>query len=122
MGTEVVLHMREGEDELLTGYRLRPIIQKSSDHISLPILMPNETATAGAGPVAGAEPAGGEAGGEPPGETVVNQASALWARPKSEISAQDYHQLYKHIAHDFAGPLADLAAQMQTTYEYTLPR
>ncbi|HXL17083.1 MAG TPA: molecular chaperone HtpG, partial [Streptosporangiaceae bacterium] len=120
MGTEVVLHLREGEDELLTGYRLRSIIQKYSDHISLPILMPNETATAGAGPVAGAEPAGEEAGGEPPGETVVNQASALWARPKSEISEQDYHQLYKHIAHDFADPLAYLHSKMEGTYEYTL--
>jgi molecular chaperone HtpG len=107
-GTEIVLHLREGEDDLLTGYRLRSIIQKYSDHISLPILMPEETT--------GEQPDTDE----PPAETVVNQASALWARPKSEISEQDYNEFYKHVAHDFADPLAHLHAKMEGTYEYTL--
>src|SRR5215469_976744 len=70
-GTEVVLHLREGEDDLLSDYRLRSIIQKYSDHISLPILMPKD----------------GESGREGGCETV-NKASALWGRPKSEISDQ----------------------------------
>jgi molecular chaperone HtpG len=70
-GTEIVLHLREGEDDLLNSHRLRTIIQKYSDHISLPIRM-------------AAEPAG--EGDEAAEDTVVNQASALWARPKSEIT------------------------------------
>lgn len=107
-GTEIVLHLREGEDDLLNGYRLRSIIKKYSDHISLPILMPDETAGDGPGT------------GEAAKETVVNQASALWARPKSEISEQDYNELYKHVAHDFADPLAYVHSKMEGTYEYTL--
>jgi molecular chaperone HtpG len=107
-GTDIVLHLREGEDEFLNGYRLRSIIQKYSDHISLPILMPEEATGEGART------------DEPPAETVVNRASALWARPKSEISEEDYNAFYKHVAHDFADPLAHLHAKMEGTYEYTL--
>ncbi|MCO5998882.1 molecular chaperone HtpG [Actinoallomurus rhizosphaericola] len=103
-GTEIVLHLREGEDELLGGHRLRTIIRKYSDHISLPILMPDEDAGSG----------------DAPAETVVNRASALWARPKSEISEQEYNEFYKHVAHDYADPLAHLHAKMEGTYEYTL--
>src|SRR4051794_11674014 len=105
-GTEIVLHLREGEDELLNGHRLRSIVTKYSDHVSLPILMPDETA--------------GEDAGAPAAETVVNRASALWARPKNEISDEDYNEFYKHVAHDFADPLAHLHAKMEGTYEYTL--
>ncbi len=108
-GTEITLHLREDEDEFLASYRLRSIIGKYSDHISLPILMPNEN------------PAGDDAeAGAAITETVVNQASALWARPKSEISEQDYNELYKHIAHDFADPLAYVHAKIEGTQEYTL--
>ncbi|MEV5410306.1 molecular chaperone HtpG [Thermopolyspora sp. NPDC052614] len=99
-GTEIVLHLRAGEDDLLNAYRLRTIIQKYSDHISLPILMPGE--------------------GEDAEETVVNRASALWARPKNEISEQDYNEFYKHVAHDFTDPLAHLHAKVEGKYEYTL--
>jgi molecular chaperone HtpG len=98
-GTELVLHLREDEDDLLNGHRLRTIIQKYSDHISLPILMPEES------------------GDE---DVVVNRASALWVRPKSEISEADYNEFYKHVAHDFADPLAHLHSKMEGTYEYTL--
>ena len=73
-GTTIVLHLRAGEDDLLSDYRLRTIIKKYSDHISLPIMMPPE-------PKSGSEPAEGQEGqGE---DAPVNQASALWARPKS---------------------------------------
>src|ERR1700752_2803957 len=75
-GTTVVLHLREGEDDLLSDSRLRGIITKYSDHISLPIVMPPED----------------ESGEEVP----VNQASALWARPKSELTEQDYKDFYRH--------------------------
>jgi len=101
-GTELVLHLREGEEEFLAAHRLRTIIQKYSDHISLPILMAKE---------------GDDEAGE---ETVVNRASALWARPKSEIDEADYNEFYKHVAHDFADPLAHLHSKMEGTYEYTL--
>jgi molecular chaperone HtpG len=100
-GTEIVLRLRKGEDDLLNAFRLRTIIQKYSDHISLPIVMPAE----------------GTGEGE---EQVVNQAAALWARAKSEISEDDYNQFYKHVAHDFADPLAYVHSKVEGTYEYTL--
>ena len=121
-GTTVVLHLREGEDDLLNGFRLRTIIKKYSDHISLPIVMPPEPAE---GQKPGAEPASDSAA-EPPAEKVpaeevpVNQASALWARPKSELSEQDYRDFYRHVAGDFTDPLAWLHAKIEGTYEYTL--
>ncbi len=101
-GTEVTLHLREDEDELLNGARLRTIIRTYSDHITIPILMPSEDE---------------EKKGE---EERVNQASALWARPKSEISVEDYNEFYKHISHDFEDPLAYVHSRMEGNYEYTL--
>ncbi|HEU5155558.1 MAG TPA: molecular chaperone HtpG [Streptosporangiaceae bacterium] len=109
-GTEIVLHLREGEDDLLNDYRLRTIIQKYSDHISLPIVMPEERPAGDA-----ADDAAGE-----PNETVVNRASALWARAKSDITEADYHEFYKHVSHDFADPLAYVHSKVEGTYEYTL--
>ncbi len=103
-GTEIVLHLRDGEDDLLNGYRLRSIIQKYSDHVSLPILMAEEKPGAG----------------QPADEAPVNRASALWARSKSEITGQDYNEFYKHIAGDIADPLAYLHSKIEGTYEYTL--
>ena len=103
-GTTIVLHLREGEDDLLSGYRLRTIIKKYSDHISLPIVMPPE-------------PAEGQEAAE---EAPVNQASALWARPKSELSEQDYKDFYRHVAGDFTDPLAWVHSKIEGTYEYTL--
>ena len=102
-GTTIVLHLREGEDDLLSDYRLRGIIKKYSDHISLPILMPSESGT-----------------DEPAGEAPVNQASALWARPKGELTEQDYKDFYQHAAGDFTDPLAWVHSKIEGTYEYTL--
>jgi len=101
-GTEVVLHLREDEDDLLNGHRLRTIIRKYSDHIMLPIVMKAE-----------AEDKKDE-------DEVVNKASALWTRPKSEISEQEYNEFYKHVAHDFTDPLAYVHSRMEGTLEYTL--
>ncbi|HEY1920197.1 MAG TPA: molecular chaperone HtpG [Streptosporangiaceae bacterium] len=110
-GTTIVLHLRDDEDEFLNDYRLRSIIERYSDHISLPILMPaQKTADA---------PTEHEATEEPQ-VTVVNQGSALWTRSKSEISEQEYRDFYRHIAHDFSDPLAYLHAKMEGNYEYTL--
>jgi molecular chaperone HtpG len=104
-GTEIVLHLRDGEDDLLNRLRLRSIIQRYSDHISLPIVMPEEQS-------------GGD--GTPAGDAVVNRASALWARPKGELTEQDYNDFYRHIAGDFTDPLAYLHSQIEGAYEYTL--
>jgi len=108
-GTTIVLKLRDGEDDLLNGYRLRSIIHKYSDHISLPILMPEEE-TGGASTDTESVPA----------ETAVNQGSALWARPKSELSETNYHDFYRHIAGDFTDPLAWVHSKVEGTYEYTL--
>ena len=122
-GTTVVLHLRDGEDDLLSGYRLRSIIRKYSDHISLPIMMPAEKPAAGgeaAGEGTGGSGAGGSEGAGEPAEEPVNQGSALWARAKSEISDQDYRDFYRHLTGDLAGPLTWLHAKIEGTYEYTL--
>ena len=96
-----MLHLRDGEDELLNGYRLRTIIKKYSDHISLPILMPPD-------------------GDTEEEEKPVNQALALWARPKSELTDQDYRDFYQHVTGDLADPLTWVHSKIEGTYEYTL--
>ncbi len=106
-GTEVILHLREGEDEFLDAYRLRNIISKYSDHITLPILMPKENA--------GDED---DTSDEIEWETV-NRASALWTRSKGEISDEEYQEFYKHVAHDFENPLARTHNRVEGKYEYT---
>ena len=100
-GTEVVLHLREGEDELLDRYRLTSIIKKYSDHIVVPILMKVEDK-------------------EKDEEERVNSAAALWTRSKNEITSEEYNEFYKHVAHDFEDPLAYVHSRMEGTQEYTL--
>jgi molecular chaperone HtpG len=100
-GTEVILHLREDEDEFLEAYRLRSIITKYSDHISLPIEM-----------------ASMEEGKEDEFESV-NNASALWKCPKREISDDEYKEFYKHVAHDFGEPLVWSHNQVEGTQSYT---
>ncbi len=100
-GTEVVLHLREGEDEFLEPYRLRSIVTRYSDHISLPIEMPAQ-----------------EKDKETEFETV-NSASALWKRPKKDISDDEYREFYKHVAHDFGEPMVWTHNQVEGTQSYT---
>jgi molecular chaperone HtpG len=109
-GTTVVLHLRDTEDDLLSGFQLRSIIRKYSDHISLPILMPRETTGT----------AEKEADPEQAADETVNQAAALWTRPKNEISDQDYIEFYRHITGDYADPLSWVHSKIEGTYEYTL--
>jgi len=101
-GTDVILHLREGEDDLLSGYRLREIIRKYSDHIMVPITMKSEDKE------------------KQDEDEQVNRASALWTRPKSEISEDEYKELYRHISHDFGDPLAYVHSRMEGAYEYIL--
>ena len=117
-GTEVVLHLRDGEDEFLDRYRLRSIVRKYSDHISIPILMPGEGKGADADKDADADAAEVEAEGND--EETINAATALWTRNKSELSDDDYKGFYKHIAHDFEDPLAWVHSRVEGTLEYSL--
>jgi len=105
-GTEVTLHLREGEDELLSGYQLRSIIRKYSDHITVPILMPVESA--------GDDK---EHAGE---DERVNQASALWVRPKNQIPHEEYVEFYKYLAYDTEEPLTYIHSRMEGKQEYVL--
>lgn len=98
-GTEVVLHLRDDEDEFIDGARLRNVIKKFSDHISLPIIMKSEN--------------------DSKEDETVNSASALWARPKSEIKKEEYNEFYKHIAHDFEDPMAHIHSRVEGNQEYT---
>ena len=102
-GTEIVLHLRDEAEEFLNDWKLRSVINKYADHIPFPIRMFNPA----------------EEGKEPEVETV-NQASALWAKSKSELSDEDYNGFYKHVAHDFEDPLAHLHQRLEGKYEYTL--
>ena len=107
-GTDVILHLREGEDEFLNAWRLKSIIRKYSDHITLPILMAGEKWD--------------EEKNEqvPSGEDeTVNQASALWARSKSDITDEQYKEFYKHVGHDFEDPLTWVHAKVEGKQEYT---
>ena len=107
-GTEVTLHLREGEDDFLDAWRLKSIIRKYSDHITLPIRM--------AGEKWDEEKKAQVPSGE---DETVNQANALWARGKSEVSEAEYQAFYKHVAHDFEDPLAWTHARVEGKQEYT---
>jgi molecular chaperone HtpG len=96
-GTDVILHLRKGEDEFLDGLRLRSIVRKFSDHINLPIVMKVQ---------------------DKEEDETVNRASALWARPKKEIKKEEYEEFYKHVGHDFEAPLAYTHNRVEGKHEY----
>ncbi|MDE2288242.1 MAG: molecular chaperone HtpG [Burkholderiales bacterium] len=107
-GTTITLHLREGEDELLSSWRLKSIIQKYSDHISLPIVMRKESWDAEKSEMVLQDE-----------DETVNQASALWTRSKSEITDEQYQAFYEHIAHDSEAPLAWAHNRVEGRSEYT---
>ncbi len=106
-GTRIVLHLKANEDEFADGYRLRNIIKKYSDHIALPIELPKEQAAA--------------EGEEQPAQEweVVNRASALWTRPRTEVKDEEYQEFYKHIAHDYENPLSWSHNKVEGKLEYS---
>jgi molecular chaperone HtpG len=108
-GTDVILHLRPDEDELLSGFRLREVLRKYSDHIAVPILMKRERWDAEAKRQVVTDE-----------DEQANRASALWARPKGEITEEQYHELYKHVAHDADPPLAYTHAKVEGRQEFTL--
>ncbi|CRM15815.1 MULTISPECIES: molecular chaperone HtpG [Pseudomonas] len=106
-GTRIVLHLKDGEDEFADGWRLRNIVKKYSDHIALPIELPKEQAAA--------------EGEEAPAQEweVVNRASALWTRPRTEIKDEEYQEFYKHIGHDYENPLSWSHNKVEGKLEYS---
>ena len=107
-GTEVTLHLRDGEDELLSDVRLKGTIRKYSDHIAIPIVMKKVEWNKDAGEYRALDE-----------DETVNQASALWARPKAEITEEQYQEFYKHVGHDFEPPLAYTHNKVEGKQEYT---
>ena len=106
-GTDITLHLREGEDDFLTNWRLKAIIRKYSDHVSLPIQMlkeewDNESKTMKTGTEL----------------ETVNQANALWARNKADITDEQYREFYKHITHDLNDPLSWTHNKVEGRTEY----
>ena len=107
-GTEVTLHLREGEDELAASMRLKNIIRKYSDHITLPIVMKEEEWDKDNSVYRTTDK-----------DETVNQASALWARAKSDITEEQYHEFYKHVSHDWEAPLAYSHNKVEGRKEFT---
>ncbi|MBL8326536.1 MAG: molecular chaperone HtpG [Rubrivivax sp.] len=133
-GTDVILHLREGEEEFLSAWKLKSIIGKYSDHISLPILMrtqkwesssPQTTALPSSPPEGVGSP--GEAGSTQEKKAqvdtdeweTVNKAAALWTRPKSDITDAQYQDFYKQISYDQEAPLAYTHNRVEGRTEYT---
>ena len=111
-GTSIILHLRDDAEEFLNGYKLKQVISKYSDHISLPILMEKEEWKEGEN--------------DQPGEMVktgewetVNKASALWTRAKKDITEEQYKEFYKAISHDFEDPLTWSHNRVEGNTEYT---
>ncbi len=111
-GTKIILHLRDDADEYLSAWKLKSVINKYSDHISLPIRMRKEEWK--------------EGGNDQPGEMVltdewetVNQANALWSRPKKDVTDEQHAEFYKHISHDFEPPLAWSHNRVEGSTEYT---
>jgi len=107
-GTEITLHLREGQEDLLSSWKLKSLIRKYSDHIVQPIVMKKE-----------------EWNEEQKAQVVtdedetVNQANALWTRAKNDITDDEYTAFYKHVAHDFEDPLAWTHSRVEGRHEYT---
>ena len=111
-GTKIILHLRDDADEYLSAWKLKSVINKYSDHISLPIRMRKEEWKEGEN--------------DQPGEMVltdewetVNQANALWSRPKKDVTDEQHAEFYKHISHDFEPPLAWSHNRVEGSTEYT---
>ncbi len=106
-GSRIVLHLKKEESEFADGWRLRNIIKKYSDHVALPIELPKE---------ASGEEKEADAAVE---WEVVNRASALWTRPRTEVKDEEYQEFYKHVSHDFENPLAWSHNKVEGKLEYT---
>lgn len=107
-GTDIILHLREGEDEYLSAWKLKSLVEKYSDHISLPIMMKKEEWDEEKKVMVQKDEL-----------ETINQASALWTRSKSDITPEQYNEFYKHISHDYSDPLAYTHNRVEGRSEYT---
>lgn len=107
-GTDIILHLRDDQEDLLSGWQLRGLIRKYSDHILQPIRMKKEEWDEESGKQVVRDE-----------EETVNQASALWTRAKNDISDEEYTAFYKHVGHDYQEPLAWTHSRMEGRHEYT---
>ena len=105
-GTTIILHLKAGEEEFADGWRLRSIIKKYSDHISLPIIMTKEHF-------------GEDAADKPAEDETINRATALWTRSRSEVTDDEYTEFYKHISHDYNAPLTWSHNRVEGKLDYT---
>ncbi|MDT0580920.1 MULTISPECIES: molecular chaperone HtpG [Alteromonadaceae] len=112
-GTEITLHLRDDEKEFLDDWKVRSIITKYSDHISIPVKMFKDEVPESEGPDGEKTPA------IPAEWEAVNKATALWTREKSDISDEEYNEFYKHVSHDFADPLTWSHNRVEGKTEYT---
>lgn len=108
-GTTVILTLREDDKEFADAFRLRSIVKKYADHIAIPVLLPKENF--------GDEEEG--KGDTKPDFEAVNSAKALWTRPRTEVSEEEYKEFYKHVTHDFQDPLAWSHNKVEGKLEYT---
>ncbi len=105
-GTTIVLHLKADAEEFADGWRLRSVIKKYSDHISLPVIMKKEAM-------------GEEAEQSEPEDETINTATALWTRSRSEVSDEEYKEFYKHVSHDFEDPMTWSHNRVEGKLDYT---
>ncbi|MBX2857423.1 MAG: molecular chaperone HtpG [Cellvibrionaceae bacterium] len=114
-GTSITLHLKSGETEFADGWRLRSIVKKYSDHISIPIEMAKEASAA----VEDEEKDKDAEQKDEPQYEIVNTATALWTRSRSEVKDEEYTEFYKHISHDFSEPLTWSHNRVEGKLDYT---
>ncbi|MEP0356256.1 molecular chaperone HtpG [Paraglaciecola sp.] len=118
-GTEITLHLKEDEKEFLDDWKLRSIVSKYSDHISIPVKMFKEEVPESEGPKGPDGEEGEKIPAVPAFWEAVNKATALWTRDKSDVSEEEYKEFYKHISHDFSDPLTWSHNKVEGKTEYT---
>ncbi|MFT2092922.1 molecular chaperone HtpG [Paraglaciecola sp. 2405UD69-4] len=118
-GTEIILHLKEDEKEFLDDWKLRSIVSKYSDHISIPVKMFKEAIPESEGPKGPDGEDGEKIPAVPASWEAVNKATALWTRDKSDVSDEEYKEFYKHISHDFSDPLTWSHNKVEGKTEYT---
>jgi molecular chaperone HtpG len=119
-GTTITLHLRDDCEEFADDWRVRSVIKKYSDHISVPVMMQEPAAPVNDDPDAGdAADAGEEKPADAPQYKAVNDATALWTRSRSEVSDEEYKEFYKHVSHDFEDPLVWSHNRVEGKLEYT---
>lgn len=114
-GTRIVLHLKKAEKEFAESFRLRSIVRKYADHISIPVMMLKEDTDTGDND----EKDGKKAKGKTPEYEAVNSAKALWTRSRTDVKDEEYTEFYKHISHDFEDPLDWSHNRVEGKLEYT---